>query len=98
MYATKGLIETQFASKGPPPTIDNSMDHMTRFESRYSSIYGKTSFEASSIHNLTGAEGILIILLCLKLYIFKAIGLVLFKLALRHASHIERFHKACFVA
>ena len=38
-YATKGLIETQFASKGPPPTIDNLMDHVTRFISRYSSIY-----------------------------------------------------------
>ena len=36
----KGLIETQFTSKGPPPAIDNSMDHVTRFESRYSSIYG----------------------------------------------------------
>ena len=39
-YATKGLIETQFASKDPPPTIDNSLDHVTRFESRYFSIYG----------------------------------------------------------
>ena len=44
VYATKGLIETQFASKGPPPTIDNSMDHVTRFESRYSSIYGCINF------------------------------------------------------
>ena len=41
-YATKGLIETRFASKGPPPTIDNSMDHVTRFISRYSSIYGES--------------------------------------------------------
>ena len=41
-YATKGLIETQFASKGPPPTIDNSMDHVTHFISRYSSIYGSS--------------------------------------------------------
>ena len=38
-YTTKGLIETQFASKGPPPTIDNSLDHVMHFESRYSSIY-----------------------------------------------------------
>ena len=30
-YATKGLIETQFASNSPPPAIDNSMDHVTRF-------------------------------------------------------------------
>ena len=44
-YATKGLIETQFASNSPPPAIDNSMDHVTRFISRYSSIYGWTEIE-----------------------------------------------------
>ena len=41
-YATKGFIETLFASKGPPPSIDNSMDHERRFISRYSSIYALT--------------------------------------------------------
>ena len=39
-YGTKGLIETHLASKSSPPTIDNSMDHVTRFVSRYSLIYG----------------------------------------------------------
>ena len=39
-YGTKGLIETHLASKCSPPTIDNSMDHVTRFVSRYSLIYG----------------------------------------------------------
>ena len=38
-YGTKGLIETHLASKSSPPTIDNSMDHVTRFVSRYSLIY-----------------------------------------------------------
>ena len=42
-YGTKGLIETHLASKSSPPTIDNSMDHVTRFVSRYSLIYAKTS-------------------------------------------------------
>ena len=41
-YGTKGLIETHLASKSSPPTIDNSMDHVTRFVSRYSLIYGVT--------------------------------------------------------
>ena len=42
-YGTKGLIETHLASKSSPPTIDNSMDHVTRFVSRYSLIYGQTN-------------------------------------------------------
>ena len=39
-YGTKGLIETHLASKSSPPTIDDSMNHVTRFVSRYSLIYG----------------------------------------------------------
>ena len=52
-YGTKGLIETHLASKSSPPTIDNSMDHVTRFVSRYSLIYGipKLQMEFLSSHN-----------------------------------------------
>ena len=51
-YATKGLIETQFSSKGPPPTIDNSMDHVMRFESRYSSVYDESNVTLDMVSDL----------------------------------------------
>ena len=50
-YGTKGLIETHLASKSSPPTIDNSMDHVTRFVSRYSLIYD-TSKLSPRVHTI----------------------------------------------